>query len=277
MLAPVEPGELSAEGSACESYRQASYWALCALLAKAEPGLSPDDAERIWGSLDEALLLKAASSAERVAGLQNALRSGSFVFFADLPASEQTLLLAELKKLTKALLAKLAERSVALDAVYLQRAWRLALLGLAALCVAMTPAVVKKVLEARSELSAGKPWRASSKLEGGGCTSPAQQCAESTGFFFHTVEETNPWVEFDLGSVQKISKVVVENRSDCCGDRANPLVIEVSTDQKHWKKIARHDGEFTSWQAQFSPVQDRYLRVRLLKQNYLHLNAVHIY
>ncbi|HEY0464813.1 MAG TPA: discoidin domain-containing protein, partial [Polyangiaceae bacterium] len=265
MLEPVEPGEISAVGSACESYRQASYWALCALLAKAEPSLSADDSERIWSTLDEASLLQAASSADRVAGLRSALSSGSFVFFAELPASEQTLLLAELKKLTQALLVKLAERATALDRVYLQRAWRMAFLGLCALCVAMTPALVRKVIEARSDLSSGKPWRASSKLEGGGCTSPAQQCAENNGFFFHTNEEANPWIEFDLGTAQKVSKVVVENRSDCCADRANPLVIEVSTDQKHWHKVARHDGEFTSWQAQFTPTQSRYVRLRLLK------------
>ncbi len=192
MLSPVEPGEISAEGSACESYRQSSYWALCALLAKVEPAFQAHDSERVWGTLDEALLTQ-ATSAERVEGLRSALRSGSFVYFAELPPGEQTALLPELRKLARALLAKLAERSTALDAVYLQRAWRLALLGLFALCVAMSPAVLKKVLEARSELGSGKPWRTSSKLQGGGgCTSPAQQCEESPGFFFHTRDDASP-------------------------------------------------------------------------------------
>jgi len=275
---PTEPGEASAEGNALESYRQSSYWSLCALLAKTEPTLQPDDSARVWGTLDEALLSQAASSEPRVAGLQRALSAGSFVYFAELSADERTALLPELRKLAQALLAKLAERSAALDAVYQQRAWRLAFLGLLGFCLALTPAALKKVWEARSELSAGKPWRASSKLEnGGGCNSPAQQCPESTGFFFHTNEEASPWVEFDLGKERKVSKVVVENRTDCCFDRANPLVIEVSADQKHWKKVARHDGEFTSWEAPFSPVQGRYVRVRLLKQSWLHFNAVRIY
>lgn len=277
MLAPAEPGEISAESSACESYRQASYWALCALLSKAEPELSPVDSEHIWDSLDEASLAQAASSTERVAGLRSALRSGSFVYFAELPAAEQTALLAELKKLAQALIKKLGERAVALDAVYLQRAWRLAFLGLVALCLAMSPAIVKKVLEAHAELGVGQPWRTSSKMEGGGCTSPARQCAESSGFFFHTTEETNPWIEFDLGSAQKVSKVVVENRTDCCAERATPMVIETSNDQKHWRKVARRDGDFTTWEAPINPVQARYVRLRLLKQTYLHLAGVHIY
>jgi len=275
MLASAEPGEVNAEGSACETYRQSSYWTLCALQAQSQPELEPE-AERIWDSLDEALLVAAASSEERAQRLGNALRTGSFVYFADLPPAEQQASLAELRKLAHALLATLAKRATVLDAIYLQRAWRVALLGLLALGVVVSPAFVKKALEARSELLAGKPWRASSKFEAG-CTSPAQQCTEHPNYFFHTVEEPSPWLEFDLGSDKKISKVRVDNRIDCCGERANPIVIEVSADQKHWQRAARHEGVFTSWEAQFTPVHGRYLRVRLLKQNFLHLSAVRAY
>ena len=275
-LAPEQSGEVGSEGNACEIYRQASYWALCALSAPADPALRPDDSERIWDTLSEALLAQATSDETRGEALRHALRAGSFVYFAELPPAEQTRLLAELSKLSQLLLKKLAERSVALDAVYLQRTWRFALLGVLALCLALTPAVLKKVLEAHSELSVGKPWRTSSKYEGG-CKSPAQQCAENTGYFFHTLDDATPWIEFDLGSNQKISKVRVENRSDCCSDRADPLAIEVSGDQKHWRKVAQHSGDFTTWEAPFSPVNGRYLRIRLMKQGYLHFAAVHIY
>jgi F5/8 type C domain-containing protein len=275
-LAPAEPSEISVESDACELYRNASYWALCALVAKADPELAPEDSERVWAALDETLLAQATSDERRVEELRRALRAGSFVFFAELPPSEQKQFILELRKLTQLLLAKLAERSVALDAIYQQRAWRLALLALLGLCVAMSPAVVKKVLESRSELSAGKPWRTSSKYQGG-CASPAQQCPENTGYFFHTLDDATPWVEFDLGANQKISKVVVDNRSDCCSDRADPLAIEVSTDQKRWRKVAHHEGDFTNWEATFTPTNGRYLRIRLLKQGYLHFAGVHIY
>jgi F5/8 type C domain len=276
-LAPDPAGEAGLESNACESYRQASYWAACALIAQAEPEFRAEDSERTWGSLADALLAQATADEARVDVLRRALRTGSFVYFAELSPAEQTLHLAELRKLAQLLLAKLAERSVALDAVYLQRTWRLALLGLFALCVALSPAVVRKVLDARSDLSAGKPWRTSSRYEVDGCKSPAQQCAENTGYFFHTLDDATPWIEFDLGTNQKVSKVNIENRSDCCADRADPLAIEVSTDQKHWKKVASHAGLFTTWEAKFTPVNARYVRIRLMKQGYLHFAAVHIH
>jgi len=275
-LMASEPGATRNEGSACETYRQSIYWSLCARLAQAQPAFEADG-ERVWDTLDGALLLEAASSEDRVERLRSALRTGSFVYFADLPAEEQQASLIELRKLSHALLVKLAERSVALDGIYQERAWRLALLAFFALGVALSPAILKKVVEARAELTLGKPWRASSTMVGNGCTSPAQQCAESPNFFFHTLEEASPWVEFDLGTNRKISKVHIDNRADCCSERADPLVIEVSADQKHWRKVSRHDGEFSSWEALFAPVNGRYLRVRLLKQNYLHLVAVHAY
>ena len=277
MLASDEPGEISSEDSACETYRQASYWALCSLLAKEDATLQADDSERIWATLDPALLAQATSDEARIEGLRTALRSGSFVYFAELPKVEQQTLLIELRKLAQALLVKLDERSIALDAIYMERGWRLALLALCAVAIALLPMIVKKQLQERAELANSKPWRASSALGTEGCTSPAQQCAESPNHFFHTLEEASPWVEFDLRAVQKVSKVRVDNRVDCCSERADPLVIEVSTDQKHWKRVARHEGVFTSWTAEFSPVQARYLRVRLLKQNYLHLSGVRIY
>lgn len=276
MLGSGEPSELRADGSACEMYRQASYWALAALLAQADPTFQPDDSERVWARLDDETIAKAATNEARIEALRSALRSGSFVYFAEQPAAEQTALLKELRALSRALLVKIAARSSTLDSIYLRRAWRLALLALVALCVALTPAAVKKVLESRAELSAGKAWRISSN-NGGGCTSPAQQCAESPSFFFHTTEEPNPWVEFDLGAVQSVHKVRVENRTDCCADRADPLVIEISSDQKRWKKASRHEGMFTTWDAEFNPVRGRYVRVRLMKHGYLHLLGVHIY
>lgn len=276
-LAPEEPGSAGSESNACELYRQACYWALCALVAQAEPEFRPDDSERVWNALADTLLERAASDEARVEVLRRAVRSGSFVYFAELAPAEQTAHLTELRKLSQLLQAKLAERAVALDAVYLQRAWRFALLGLFAVCLAMSPAVVRKVMEARADLSVGKAWRASSKYEVDGCKSPAQQCPENTGYFFHTLDDPTPWIEFDLATSHKVSKVRIENRSDCCADRADPLAIEVSSDQKHWKKVAHHEGMFTTWDASFSPVDARYLRIRLMKQGYLHFAAVHIY
>jgi hypothetical protein len=276
-LAPEQSGEVGSDGNACEIHRQACYWALCALSAQVDPELRPEEAERIWDALPEALLVQAAPNESRAEVLQHALRAGSFVYFAELPQFEQTVHLAELSKLSQALLKKLAERSVVIDAVYLQRAWRLAFLGVLALGVAMIPAVARRVIDARNELSVNKPWRTSSKYDVGNCKSPSQHCAESVGYFFHTLNDATPWVEIDLGTSQKVSKVRVENRSDCCSERADPLIIEVSSDQKHWRKVANHEGEFSTWEAKFNPVSTRYVRVRLMRQDYFHLDAVHVY
>src|SRR6188768_639055 len=109
MLASDEPGEISSEDSACEAYRQSTYWALCSLLAREEPTFQPEQGERIWATLDPALLAQAVSDEARIEGLQTALRSGSFVYFAELPKVEQQALLIELRKLSQALLTKLDE------------------------------------------------------------------------------------------------------------------------------------------------------------------------
>lgn len=47
------------------------------------------------------------------------------------------------------------------------------------------------------------------------------------GSVTHTNEETNPWWLVDLGDTQDIGKIVVHNRSDCCGDRLKDAVVEV--------------------------------------------------
>src|SRR4051795_6785211 len=54
--APVDPPEGSVHANACESYRQAAYWALASLAARA--GAPPELAytEAMWDGLDEQLL-----------------------------------------------------------------------------------------------------------------------------------------------------------------------------------------------------------------------------
>lgn len=95
-------------------------------------------------------------------------------------------------------------------------------------------------------------------------------------FFVHTQEEQSPWIEFDLGAEQKISAVRIDNRMDCCMDRAAPIVVEASSDQHHWQTAARRDSSFTSWLATFAPMNARWVRLRLEKRTSLHLRRVRI-
>src|SRR5690606_38479561 len=108
----------------------------------------------------------------------------------------------------------------------------------------------------------GKPWTTSSAFAAVSCRSPAQKCPESPSFFFHTNDEDQPWVELDLGTAQRFSSVKVKNREDCCSERAVPLVVEVSSDGKQWKQLARKNEVFTTWTAEFSPVEGRWVRLR---------------
>jgi hypothetical protein len=275
-LVPDEPQELAAEDSASELYRQSAYWSLCALAEASGRVVGSEYAESAWDALDPSLLAGAVESADRVERLRSAVRGGSFVYFAELPRTEQLMICSELRKLAEALLVRLDERDRALNRILVQRAWRLGLLALSTFVVVALALWVRAELRERSDLAPGKPWHASSQLVGI-CVSPAQQCSESTGYFFHTTEELNPWIEFDLGVPRRVSSVQVDNRKDCCPERAIPLIVEVSADHRNWRQVARQDAEFTTWSAAFTPVQGRWVRLRVLNRTFLHLDRVRIF
>ena len=277
MLTPDEPSTTSAEPYASVLYRASAYWALCALAAASNEAAGRSYDPAIWDTLDAAILDRAVEDVERRDSLRAALRSGTFVDFAELPPSEQQNLCFDVRSLAQALIAKLGQRSLLLDAVYLERAWRLGLLFVVAIGLVGAVLFVRTFVQDRHDLARNAPWVASSKYPEGGCTSPEQQCASPLGYFFHTNQEENPWIEFDLGSIKRPAKVQLDNRTDCCVERANPVAIEVSTDHVAWKQVARHDGEFSSWTGSFTPVDARWLRIRVLKLTNLHLSRVRIF
>jgi hypothetical protein len=271
-----EPLDTLLDANVAELSRQSAYWSLCALAELSGRAVGTDYAESIWAELDPSMLADAAERTERIEGLRSSLRAGSFVYFAELPRDEQLASCVELRKLSEALLVKLDERSRTLNRILFQRAWRLGLLVLGALFVATATVWVRGALLERSDLAAGKPWRASSQFASI-CISPAQQCPESAGYFFHTAEEQDPWIEFDLGTSRLLSRVRVDNRQDCCAERAIPLTVEVSANHQTWQTVAREDAEFKSFSTSFTPVQARWLRLRVLNRTFLHLERVRIF
>ena len=275
LATPGRAAEL-AEASACEFYRQSSYWSLCALAARSDERAGASYVDALWDTLDEQLLT-AAAPGDRAEALRTSLRSGSFVYFAELPAAERASLFDELKRLAESLLFKVDERTRAIQHILQQRAWRLCLLLLMLLIVVAGAVWERRTREDRSDLARGAPWRASSKLEGNGCISPAQQCDESPVMFVCTREEKEPWIEFDLGGAHQISSVRIDNRVDCCLDRTIPLIVEVSENHKKWRTVARRDEEFKDWRATFAPVKARWVRLRINRVSFLHLAGVHIY
>ena len=274
ILLPAQPlDDASIRAAASELYRESAYWALCSSSADSSEIAGTVYDESVWEGLDLPLLARAVHASERIEPLRALLRAGSFVYFAELPRAERVSACLELQELAQLLCERLDARAHALRARYLERSFRLGLLAL----LVLAGVVGALCLRDAHELAAGKPWTVSSSLGGAGCVSPAQHCAQSPSFFFHTTEEANPWVEFDLGATKSISRVRIENRQDCCSDRAVPLTVEVSTDHKNWKTVARQAEDFTSWSVSFGSVEGRWVRLSTHKHTFLHLAEVRIW
>jgi hypothetical protein len=125
------------------------------------------------------------------------------------------------------------------------------------------------------DLANGRPWKASSALMI--CDVKHATCGgKVTEIFFHTQEETSPWVSFDLGASKTVRRVDVRNRVDCCQERAVPLVVEVSEDEQQWTEVAARDETFSHWTARFVPIHARFVRLRVAKTTTLHLEGVAI-
>ncbi|MFO0650124.1 MAG: discoidin domain-containing protein, partial [Polyangiales bacterium] len=92
----------------------------------------------------------------------------------------------------------------------------------------------------------------------------------------HTESQASPWVAFDLLTRQTVRTVTVQNRGDCCRERAVPLVVEVSDDGAQWTEVARRDEVFDEWVATFPARTTRRLRLRALHTTSLHLTNVEI-
>jgi hypothetical protein len=275
-----EPFDGSIDPVLCELYRQSIRWSLRCFAADVSTShrAAPSEHGRTdaWSLIDQTLLLKASGGGEMLARVRYVVDDFSAEAFAELAPAECALLANTLRTLAAALMAELDISRRLVDAIWLQRALRVAFV--AALFLACGAGIVyaKDAAERRRDVAVGKAWRASSKYSVGGCQSPAQQCDDSPDYFFHTQEEANPWIEFDLGSVQRVRAVRLENRKDCCVERATPLVVETSTDDHTWKTVARHEGAFTGWLAEFAPIDARWVRLRVERRVPFHLLAVRV-
>lgn len=73
----------------------------------------------------------------------------------------------------------------------------------------------------------------------------------SGAFFNDSVTHTQPgksvWWELDLGSDREITKLVIHNRTDCCGERINPAQI-----------VLRDSARKIAWQNTIESTQKRY-------------------
>jgi hypothetical protein len=281
-------GDPSAHALAFELYRESLHWILA------------HQAE-VWNGLGESADDKTASAAspttfqclrglrarpsqrvlEVVGGqhglevLIKTLETGTFDRFADFPCAEQCARTETLRAVVEALLGELGQAEQFVERLRRERVARLLLVPALLAGIGLLRWVGVSFYERTYDLARGKPWRASSHYPGG-CTSPAQSCRESPDFFFHTEQQDSPWLEIDLGRTQTFSGLYVANRADCCGERALPLVLTVSSNQVTWREVARQQTPFDSWHTQFNPVSARWVRLVAANTTMLHLAQVRI-
>jgi hypothetical protein len=262
---------------AWELSRQAVYWGL-----RADRVLTTgtDDAGITLTELADAArprLIAAAGGEAELGAIKPALSGVTFVEQSELSLDELGRSAHALNRFARALLLDLERPRVHLDRVWFQRLWRCGGLLALLLLLVFAAAKVNDLLLENRDVARGKPWRASSVYTATvSCPSPQQRCAESPFYFFHTLDDDRPWIEIDLGSKQRIVGAIIENREDCCTDRAVPLVIQVSTDHKTWKDVARRTEIFATWSPTFAPVSARWVRVMVMKKTSLHLHRVSI-
>jgi hypothetical protein len=242
-------------------YRDAIYWALAA--RQAGGGAPPSDLRAVWDSSGPQTLAAGAPDNQTVDALRRTLVDDYDPRGLAVKAADA----ARARAFAEALLwdAEAPRRRV--HWVHAQRWLRL---GAIALGVLLVVAGIRSLVRG-TDLAAGKPFRISKDWPGWAECVKSEDCEQ---LMFCTDLGNDPWVEIDLGAPKTIQRIDVANRDKCCQDRAVPLIVEISTDQKTWTQVARKDEEFSRWTVRFKPRTARWVRLKVLKQTMLHLKSV---
>jgi len=273
---PLDHGP--AHAVACDLYRQSIYWILLARRRMNGAELPASlEYDSVWSDADAAALAREAGQPGLTDSIARALGPKTFVDFGTLTPEEQQALATSLRLVSEPLVDQFERKQVEVERIWIRRTLRLGLVLACSAGLAVAYTLTSDMRERATDIALGKPWTASSKYPEAGCTSPAQKCPESPNFFFHTWEENDPWIIFDLQKSQSISGVRVVNRPDCCPGRGIPLVVEVSDDQKHWKEVARRTRDFSSWRVSFPEVKGRYVKLHSPTKTLIHLQEVRIF
>jgi hypothetical protein len=146
-----------------------------------------------------------------------------------------------------------------------------ALLAVIAAC-ALSPAFRLRLFP--RDLAAGRPWNAGSGALGLPATGVGPR--SDGNIFFHTEAVKNPAVEIDLGGEHVVRSILVENRPDCCQERALPLDVEI-WDGGGWRLIAERRAAFKVWKYDVGPVRTSKIRFRHPGTGYFHLKRISVY
>lgn len=263
------PGNVVRSGStaplATNLFRQAVYWALLAQRPSGEK-VSP---EQLWAETDRSVLQPVAGNESEYAYLTIVMRS-TFVELAEGTEEAQRTGAVQLRSVAKRLVND-SQR------VVWQLEWAMAKRFIrVALAIIIPVAAVIALWPEKKDLAKGVPWHVSSSAAE--CHPEKHECGEvKTDILFHTALEKNPWFEYDFGAPIAFSSLTIKNRSDYGPERAVPLVVEVSNDDKSFTEVARREAIFTVWKPSFPTQHARYLRLRIARDSMLHLEAIKVH
>jgi hypothetical protein len=111
----------------------------------------------------------------------------------------------------------------------------------------------------------------------------------SKDYGFHTNNDPSPWWMVDLESVAMVHLIRIFNRDvalEWMQRRASPLVVEASNDGEWWTLLFQtypghlfggYSGESPLVWSPSSPVEARFIRISIPRQEYLHLAEVEVY
>lgn len=265
VLEPLnEPSKGTGAAHAAELFRQALHWACAAANASKAPGAEQEQTLSTIARLDPEQL----GDAQRLLSLDE-----PFVFFADMPADEQRTTAAFLRGCALGALQQLEAPQQAVVRLQALRLIRLATVPLAGALVAVT---VLALWPEKPDIARNKPWQASSALAQ--CNPEQAECAGTrTLIRFHTKYQDNPWFEYDMQAPVQFSSMTIRNRGDGNSERAVPLIVEVSDDRQTYREIARKKSDFSVWRPSFPAQQARYVRLRVPRSTFLHLEEVQVH
>lgn len=278
VLAPREPLRASDGTRAASTLaREAVLFAVSAHLSRADSMPTTQAPIELWRSFST---LPIAADLESALGRDVFLHAFELLRAPELSLSSDPIAdksnLALLRDLASRLLQPLEEATRTSDRVRIRRFLRIGTALALAIALATASLVGFQLWLRGNNLALNRQTSASSAYGNQKSTSGVVDGIK-TVHGFHTDEEQNPWLLIDLGSSTKVGSVVVYNRTDCCEDRAAPLVIEASADGHRWKEVARRDKKFSRWKASFPTTEARFVRLTIQKKTWFHLNEVEIY